>query len=448
MESWHPESYRRFAPRQQPSYSETNRERAALDRVSSLPPIVFPGEIERLKQSLARAADGAGFVLQGGDCVERFADCTGSAITNKLKILLQMSVVLTYAARCPVVRIGRFAGQYFKPRSKPIERVDGVDLPAYRGDGINRIEPDPESRRHDPSRMVEAYFHAAATLNYVRAMIAGGFADLHHPESWNLHDMARAPRWTEYRDILDHITDAVSFMDSFGGAHRDTLGDIEFYTSHEALHLGYEAALTREASLESGCDGWYNLGAHMLWIGERTRNLDGGHVEYARGVANPVGVKIGPDADLNEIVEMLGRLSVDQEPGKIVVITRFGVDRVRRELPELIEVCEQTRIPLVYSCDPMHGNTRTTNAGLKTRHFDDVLEELDACFSIHARLGTRLAGVHFELTGEDVTECIGGGLGLNEDDLSRDYRTYCDPRMNYAQSMEMSFLISRYLRTS
>ncbi len=442
---WSPDSYRRFPARHQPEYSSEKRYRESILRLADHPPIVFPGEVDSLKTHIAKAGAGASFLLQGGDCVELFADCRDDPITNKFKILLQMSVVLTYAARRPVVRIGRIAGQYFKPRSQTTERTAAGPMPVYRGDGINGIEATSESRANDPGRLERAYFHAAATLNYIRAMISGGFADLHNPYNWNLHDIEHTARWAEYRAIVEHITDAVSFMESFGGARGERLGDIDFFTSHEALHLGYEAALTRR--LDEG-GGWYNLGAHMLWIGERTRKVDEAHVEYARGIENPIGVKIGPGAEAERIVELATRLNPRNEPGKLVFITRLGADRVQRELPGLLDAVRRCGSSVVWSCDPMHGNTHTTADGIKTRRFDSVLRELEETFSVHERSGGRLSGVHFELTGENVTECTGGSLDLRETDLSRNYRSYCDPRLNYAQSMEMSFLISHYVRTS
>ena len=401
--------------------------------------MVSPGEIDALKAQLADASDGRRFVLQGGDCVEMFADCRQQTITNKIKILLQMSVILTYAARRPVVKIGRIAGQYFKPRSKLVES-DGK-TPVYRGDGINGVEATREGRLHDPGRLENAYYHATATLNYVRAMIAGGFADLHNPYSWNLHDIEHSIRWSDYREILEHITDAVSFMESFGGIRSDQVGNVDFFTSHEALHLGYEAALTREVD-----DLFYNLSAHMLWIGERTRRIDEAHVEYAKGIENPLGIKIGPTADPSEIAEVAGKLNPRREAGRLMLITRLGAGEVERRLPDIVGAVANTGVPVLWSCDPMHGNTHATDHGVKTRRFEDVLTELERTFATHDSLGSALNGVHFELTGDDVTECTGGAAELSESDLTRNYRSFCDPRLNYSQSMEMSFLIANYLR--
>lgn len=428
---------------QQPEYADEKKYHQTLAELDSSPPIVFPGEIERLKKGIAEAGEGRRFILQGGDCVERFIDCTEQSITNKIKILLQMSVILTYATRRPVLRIGRMAGQFFKPRSVPTEIVDAVEMPVYRGDGINGIESVPEVRAPDPRRMRTSYFSAAATLNYIRAMIAGGFADLHNPYNWNLHAIEQTAKWIEYRDIVEHIIDAVSFMESFGGLRDETIGNIDFYTSHEGLNLCYEEALTRKVPNQ---DSYYNSGAHMLWIGERTRQLDGGHVEYFRGIANPVGIKIGSsisDADLLRLVEIL---NPDNEPGKITLITRLGKDDVVSKLPALVNAIGDSEYHVTWSCDPMHGNTVNIPDGVKTRHFDDILLELTRTFQVHQKSGSYLSGVHFELTGENVTECTGGALDLTEGDLNRNYQSYCDPRLNYDQSMELSFLISRYLK--
>lgn len=440
---WNPKSYRKKKAEQQPEYPDKEYLETILAGLETLPPIVFPGEVERLKRSIARAANGKGFMLQGGDCVERFADCTQQRITNKIKILLQMSVILTYAARKPVVKIGRIAGQYFKPRSSPFETVEGREILSYRGDGVNDNEKSAEARIADPGRLRSSYFYSAATLNFIRAMISGGFADLHNPYNWNLYPIEKSERWKEYKDILEHIVDAVTFMESFGGIDNRNVGNIDFYTSHEGLHLAYEAAMTR-VDPESG--RYYNIGAHMLWIGERTRAVGGAHVEYFRGIANPIGVKLGPVVGEDELVRLLEVLNPDNEPGRITLVTRTGLENVRDALPRIIRTVKKSGASVNWCCDPMHGNAVSTASGYKTRRFQDVLDELAASFEIHRELDTMLSGVHFELTGEDVTECIGGGQNLGEDDLDLRYESFCDPRLNYAQSMEMSFLISDYLK--
>ncbi|MEE8441460.1 MAG: 3-deoxy-7-phosphoheptulonate synthase class II [Spirochaetia bacterium] len=436
---WHPRRWRNFPAAHQPTYSDVAGYTQALERLAGLPPIVFPGEIERLKSQIAEAAQGRRFILHGGDCVERFIDCNPMAITNKLKILLQMSVVLSHAARHPVVRIGRIAGQYFKPRGSETESIDGRTVPSYRGDAVNGFLP--ENRDPDPDRLVAGYFHATATLNYIRSMIDGGFADLHHPYTWNLDSMERTEKWEDYRAIVESILDAIHFMESFGGVNAESLGRVEFFTAHEGLHLGYETALTRAEK-----DRYYNLGAHMLWIGERTRAASGAHVDYFRGISNPIAVKLSANAGPGEVTELCKILNPENEPGRLSLITRLGASSVSTALPPLVKAVQDDGATVAWVCDPMHGNTITTASGRKTRRFTDVLNDLSETFAIHTKNGSTLAGVHFELTGEDVTECVGGAVNLEESDLPLNYQTYCDPRLNYAQSVEMAFRISELLR--
>ncbi|MFW6214533.1 MAG: 3-deoxy-7-phosphoheptulonate synthase class II, partial [Alkalispirochaetaceae bacterium] len=438
---WQPESWRKLPARHQIPYDDPDALARALRRIATLPPVVFPGEVDRLKAQIAEAGAGRSFLLHGGDCVERFEDCNRSTITDKIKILLQMSVILTYALRKPVVKIGRIAGQYFKPRSAETEDVEGEGVLTYRGDPVHRFEAAPEARRPDPERLVEGYFHAAATLNYIRAMIHGGFADLHNPYTWKLHFMEQSEEWEEYRTVVERILDAISFMESFGGVNREQLGEVEFFTSHEGLHLDYESALTRRDE-ESG--RWYNLAAHMVWLGERTRSVEEAHVEYFRGIANPIGIKIGPSMEAGELEKLLSRLDPDREAGRITLITRLGAGMVTSRLPELIRAVREHGSPVVWSCDPMHGNSRTTATGVKTRRFEEILAELNASHETHRREGSRLSGVHFELTGENVTECTGGVGNLKEEDLGGNYRSFCDPRLNYAQSLETAFQIGRW----
>ncbi|TVQ22798.1 MAG: 3-deoxy-7-phosphoheptulonate synthase [Spirochaetaceae bacterium] len=442
---WSPQSWRGRRARHQPEYVDQTHYESVLRRLSELPPLVFPGEVAQLRERIALAAEGRAFMLHGGDCVERFADCNAQTIANKLKILLQMSVVLSHAARVPVVRVGRIAGQFFKPRSEEYETIAGRRVLTYRGDTVNGFQID--DRDVDPDRLLQGYFHATATLNYIRSMIDGGFADLHHPYSWNLHAMERTPNWDDYRRIVDSILDAIHFMESFGGLRSESIGRIDFSTSHEGLHLGFEEAMTRRDG-----DRWYNLGAHLLWIGERTRSIDDAHVEYFRGIANPVGIKVSAQADPREIVEVVRRLNPENEPGRVVIITRMGANLVSDALPPLIDAVASAGLAVAWVCDPMHGNTVTLASGRKTRAFDDVLRELQTCFEVHSARrharprATTLAGVHFELTGDEVTECTGGAQGLRETDLESNYQTFCDPRLNYEQSMEMAFLISRFLK--
>jgi len=439
LESWNPRTWRSRTAGHQPVYPDQDALQRAVRRLEGLPPIVFPGETDTLRSEIADAADGNRFILHGGDCVERFVDCNPETIGNKLKILLQMSVVLSHAARRPVVRIGRIAGQYFKPRSQETEIIDGAEVPTYRGDTINGI--DPSEREPDPGRLVEGYFHSTATLNYIRSMIDGGFADLHQPYNWNLASIERSAKWEEYRAIVENILDAIHFMESFGGVNSERLGRIEFFTSHEGLHLEFESSLTR---LYGG--DYYNVGAHLLWVGERTRSLTGAHVEYFRGIRNPVGVKLSNRVRTDELAELCRVLNPGGEPGRLMLITRLGASAVEKTLPRLLEAVRSVGTPVAWMCDPMHGNTVSTESGRKTRRFEDVLDELESTYLIHASNDSALAGVHFELAGEDVTECIGGSVELDESDLELNYQTFCDPRLNYAQSMEMAFLIAGLLR--
>ena len=459
MAMWNPHSWQAFPALQQPVYEDASALEAALARLRRLPPLVVPDEVDKLRGLLAEAAAGKRFLLQGGDCAEQFKDCQPDIIADKLRVLLQMSVVLTHSGRKPVIRVGRIAGQYAKPRSKPTEKVRGRELPSYRGDLINGLAATPESRRPDPERMNQAYFHAGATLNYIRGLIDGGFADLHHPERWEL------PRQSHraYRAILDQVRESLEFLSTLGNLERGALERIDFFTSHEALLLPFEEALTRWipdtegdgqnaggagkglSSLARG-GGYYNLGAHMLWVGERTRDLGGAHLEYLRGIKNPIGVKLGPTATPATLKELLHLIDPTHTPGRVTLITRFGSGLIREHLPALIHAVKRAGHTVLWSCDPMHGNTVKTGGGLKTRHFEAVLSELRQAFEIHAAEGSQLGGVHFELTGEAVTECMGGNVGVSESDLPRAYETGCDPRLNGAQSLEMAFLIAGMLR--
>lgn len=441
-EPWTPTSWRAKPIKQQPTYGNQAEYLDVLGVIRSYPPLVFVGEVENLKRQLADAAEGKRFLLQGGDCAERFQDCTPDAITSKLNILLQMSVVLCYGARQPVVRVGRIAGQYAKPRSTDMETIDGKTLPVFRGDNINSFENDQSGRQPDPRRLLQGYHVASLTLNYVRALITGGFADLHHPENWNLAFVRKSAQRERYQQVVANIRDAVAFMESVGGVREESLGSIDFFTSHEALLLGFEEAMTRHVVHK---DRYYNLGAHMLWIGDRTRELTGAHVEYCRGIGNPLGVKWGPTADPKELVELLQALNPTNERGRLTIITRFGHDKVKTALPLAIEAVRKAGLNVLWSSDPMHGNVIKTKDNIKTRNFDSILSELRHCFAIHQEMGSRLGGVHFELTGDDVTECTGGAEGLSEADLARNYETFCDPRLNYSQSLEMAFVISSIL---
>ncbi len=436
--SWTPSSWRDHPIRQQPDYASPRSLADALEHVAGLPPLVHPGEVDALKARLAEAARGERFLLQGGDCAERFADCARAPIEAKLKILLQMSLVLTWGARLPVVRVGRLAGQYAKPRSKPFEVVDGRQVHSYRGDHVNSY--DIGQRVPDPRRLVEAYHHSAATLNYVRALLHGGFADLRHPEHWTLGFVKDHARRDDYEQVVGRLLDTLDFMGAMGADLDDTLRTVELYTSHEGLLLAYEEAQT---GLVDGRA--YNLGAHFLWIGDRTRQLEGAHIEYFRGIANPIGLKCGPTMDPDELVDVIRALDPNDDPGRLTLITRYGADRVAELLPRHIDAVRRAGLSPVWSCDPMHGNTINTDEGLKTRPFDAILSELSTAAKVHEEHGTHLGGVHFELTGEAVTECTGGSQALEEHHLPRNYQTFCDPRLNGTQSLEMAFLLAQEL---
>lgn len=447
---WTPDSWRPLPNAQSIAYSDAGALARATAHIRRAPPLVTSWEIERLRELLAEAQQGRRFVLQGGDCAESLEDCTPDAVTSRLKILLQMSLVLVHAIKRPVIRVGRFAGQYAKPRSNPVEtRLVGgnaVSLPSYFGDLINRPEFTPEARRPDPDLLVQAYQHAAMTLNFIRSLCDAGFADLHHPEYWDLsftrHRSLSAEVRRQYEAMSRELASALKFMEAMGEQSVDRLSRTTFYTSHEGLSLEYESAATR---LVPRRVGWYNLASHLPWIGERTRALGGAHIEYFRGIRNPLGVKIGPACDPVELLRLADTLNPGNEPGRLVIITRMGAPKVGESLPRLIETLASARKTVLWVCDPMHGNTTTTDSGLKTRSFSAILEELEHSIDIHTRLGGVLGGVHFELTGEDVTECTGGAAGLTEADLGARYTSRCDPRLNDQQALEMAFLLARKL---
>jgi 3-deoxy-7-phosphoheptulonate synthase len=437
---WSPGSWQSRSALQQPVYAEGSALAQALEQLSALPPLVTSWEVAALKSQLAEAAQGKRFLLQGGDCAERFDDCRAEQITNKLKILLQMSLVLIQGSKKPVIRVGRFAGQYAKPRSEDMETRDGVTLPTYRGDLVNGPEFTLADRTPDPQRLLRGYARSASTLNFIRALVRGGFADLHHPENWDLGFVDHSPLAEEYRHILAHVEDALRFMENILSVRVGEIDWVDFFTSHEALHLGYEMAQTRHVPRRAG---WFNLAAHFPWIGARTADPDGAHVEYFRGIENPIAVKIGPPMTPEALKRLLDILHPKNEPGRMTLIHRLGAERVEKLLPPLIRTARECGKDVLWCCDPMHGNTRVTAEGIKTRDFGDILTELERAFDIHAYFGGRLGGVHIELSGENVTECVGGARGLTEQDLRRAYRSEVDPRLNYEQSLEIAMLIAR-----
>jgi 3-deoxy-7-phosphoheptulonate synthase len=442
---WSPASWRAKPAAQQPTYPEP----AELDRVladlAKLPPLVSSWEIENLKQQLAATSRGERFLLQGGDCSESFADCESAAIASKLKILLQMSLVLVQGGKKRVIRLGRFAGQYAKPRSADLETRDGTSLPSYRGDMINRAGFTAQERRADPHLLLRAYERSGLTINFIRALIEGGFADLHHPEYWDLGFVANTQHAADYTRMVQTIGDSLRFMETLTGYVLADINRVDFFTSHEGLHLLYEQAQTRQVPRRPG---WYNLSTHFPWIGERTRALDGAHVEYFRGIANPIGVKIGPKVTPDEALTLAEVLNPRNEPGRLTFIHRFGAQAVAKCLPPLAQAIRRTGKEILWCCDPMHGNTETTRSGIKTRRFENILSELEQSYRILHECGSHLGGVHFELTGDNVTECVGGASGITEADLHRDYRTQLDPRLNYEQSMEMALLLARLMGQS
>lgn len=437
---WAPGSWAYRPAAQQPNYPDRSTLDAALVRLRQLPPLVTSWEVLALREEIAEAQAGRRFLLQGGDCAESFGDCSSPLISNRLKVLLQMSLVLVHGLKLPVVRVGRFAGQYAKPRSADLETKDGVTLPSYRGDIVNGIDFTPEARLPQPSRLLDAHAHSAMTLNFIRALIDGGFADLHHPEYWDLNWVQHSPLEGEYRKIIEAISDSVRFMETIGGAPIGSMRRADFYTSHEALVLHYEEALTRQVPRQWG---WFNLSTHFPWIGMRTAALDGAHVEYFRGLRNPLGIKIGPSVEPDELLKLIDRINPGNEPGRLTLIHRMGAGKIAEKLPRLINAVQRAGAVVLWSCDPMHGNTESLSNGFKTRRFDNIRAELETAFELHAAHGSRLGAVHLELTGENVTECMGGARELTEDDLSRAYRSTVDPRLNYEQALELAMLIVR-----
>ena len=437
---WSPESWQHKPAVQQPVYPDTGALARALEQLRELPPLVTSWEVLALKRKLADAAEGRCFLLQGGDCAESFDDCNSSLISNRLKVLLQMSLVLVHGLKLPVVRLGRFAGQYAKPRSADTETRDGVALPCYRGDIVNAPEFTAAARTPNPQRLIEAHSKSALTMNFIRALIDGGFADLHHPEYWDLAWVEHSPLQDEYRRMVETIGDSVRFMETLAGQPIGSFSRVDFYTSHEALLLHYEQAQTRQVPRQWG---WFNLATHFPWIGMRTAALDGAHVEYCRGIRNPIGLKVGPGVKPDALLRVVDALNPDDEPGRLTLIHRMGALRIEAELPPLLDAIKSEGRHVLWCCDPMHGNGETLGNGVKTRRFENICAELDLAFDIHAARGTRLGGVHLELTGENVTECLGGARDLAESDLARAYRSTVDPRLNYEQSLELAMLIVR-----
>jgi 3-deoxy-7-phosphoheptulonate synthase len=443
---WSPESWRGLPIRQVPGYSNA----AALERVEktlrNFPPLVFAGEARRLQQRLADVAAGKAFLLQGGDCAESFAEFHPNNIRDMFKVLLQMAVVLTFGGGMPVVKLGRLAGQFAKPRSSDIEKQGETTLPSYRGDIINGIEFDATAREPDPGRMIQAYSQSAATLNLLRAFAQGGYADLRRVHAWNQDFVADSPQGARYKELADRLTETLGFMEACGITSETTpqIRETEFYTSHEALFLSYEEALTR---VDSTTDQWYDCSAHLVWIGDRTRQADGAHVEFMSGIKNPIGMKCGPSLEHDDLLRLIDKLNPKNIAGRLTLITRMGADKVEDKLPSLIRAVEREGRKVVWCIDPMHGNTITASGGLKTRRFDRILDELQRAIAVHSAEGTHAGGVHFELTGQNVTECVGGAQEISEAGLSERYLTHCDPRLNASQALELAFEIAEALKS-
>ena len=443
--NWSPVSWLEKPIQQLPEYPDKKKLDESFEELKTLPPLVTSWEIEALKEKLAQVSQRKAFLLQAGDCAESFSLTRSPKIVNMVKVLLQTSFILIHEMGIPVVRVGRMAGQYAKPRSKPFETVNGEQIHNYRGDLINSVEPNKESRIPDPQRLLEGYHKAGLTLNFVRALADEGFADLHHPEQWELDFMRNNEYYKDYEDMVRSITRAVKFIDAISDKRIANTQKVDFYTSHEALNLYYDSAQTRKVPRKPG---FYNLSAHMVWIGNRTRALDEAHVEYLRGIENPIGIKLGPPFTVDESLRLIEKLNPNNEEGKIVLITRFGKTNIEEGLPDLIRAVKREGFPVVWSSDPMHGNTFSASNNYKTRNFEHILEEMKSAFVIHRAEGSYLGSVHLELTGDNVTECVGGAQGLDEAGLDLNYETFCDPRLNYEQSLEMAFLVAKEWKQS
>ncbi|MBM7059235.1 3-deoxy-7-phosphoheptulonate synthase class II [Pseudomonas sp. UL073] len=442
-QAWSPESWRDKPIQQQPIYPDAARVSEVERTLASFPPLVFAGEARELRRQFAEVTQGRAFLLQGGDCAESFAEFSTLKIRDTFKVLLQMAIVMTFAAGCPVVKVGRMAGQFAKPRSANDETINGVTLPAYRGDIVNGIGFDPASRVPDPQRLLQAYHQATATLNLLRAFAQGGFADLHEVHKWNLDFIANSALAERYSQLADRIDETLAFMRACGLDTSPQLREVSFFTAHEALLLNYEQAFVRKDSLTGG---WYDCSAHMLWIGDRTRQLDGAHVEFLRGVGNPIGVKVGPSMDPDELIRLIDILNPDNDPGRLNLIVRMGADKVEANFPKLLRKVKENGRQVLWSSDPMHGNTIKASSGYKTRDFAQILREVRQFFDVHQAEGTYAGGIHIEMTGQNVTECIGGSRPITEDGLSDRYHTHCDPRMNADQSLELAFMIAETLK--
>ena len=441
--AWSPDSWRAKPIQQQPEYPDAAHLARVEQTLAGYPPLVFAGEARELRRQFAEVTQGRAFLLQGGDCAESFAEFSAAKIRDTFKVLLQMAIVMTFAAGCPVVKVGRMAGQFAKPRSSGSETIDGVTLPAYRGDIVNGIGFDAASRVPDPERLLQAYHQATASLNLLRAFAQGGFADVHQVHQWNLDFIANSALSEKYHQLANRIDETLAFMRAVGMDSAPQLREVSFFTAHEALLLNYEEAFVRRDSLTGR---WYDCSAHMLWIGDRTRQLDGAHIEFMRGIENPIGVKVGPSMDPDELIRLIDTLNPDNDPGRLNLIVRMGADKVEAHFPRLLRKVKEEGRQVLWSSDPMHGNTIKASSGYKTRDFAQILSEVRQFFAVHQAEGTYAGGIHIEMTGQNVTECIGGSRPITEDGLSDRYHTHCDPRMNADQSLELAFMIAETLK--
>ena len=442
---WTPDSWKKKKALHQPDYVDKKKLDIAIKKMKKLPPLVFAGEVRSLKDDLAKCVDGRGFLLQAGDCAESFAEFHPNYIRDTFRVIMQMAVVLSFASGVPVTKVGRLAGQFAKPRSSPIEKKNGVELPSYLGDMINGIEFNENSRVPNPDRMLQAYNQAASTQNLLRAFAYGGYADLSTIQNWNLDFVKKSKQGSNFKVVADRISECLRFIDACGINNENVrqLSETSFYISHEALLLPYETAFTR---IDSTTGDWYDVSAHMVWIGDRTRQLDGAHVEFCKGISNPIGIKVGPTTDKDELLKVIKTLNPKNEKGKIVLIVRMGAKLIDNLLPPILEKIKSTSVNVVWSCDPMHANIEKSKSGFKTRNFKNILNEVKSFFKLHRKCGTYAGGIHLEMTGQNVTECIGGLQKISDKDLSSRYHTHCDPRLNASQSLELAFTMANYLK--
>ena len=444
-ENWSPQSWKFKKALHQPVYDNVTKLNKITKKMKKLPPLVFAGEVRELKCELAKCADGKGFLLQAGDCAESFAEFHPNYIRDTFRVIMQMAVILSFASGVPVVKLGRLAGQFAKPRSSPIEKKGDLELPSYLGDMINCIDFSKKAREPDPERMIQAYNQAASTQNLLRAFAYGGYADLSTIQSWNLDFVKKSKQGSNFKNLANRISECLNFMNACGVNNHNVrqLSETNFYISHEALLLPYESAFTR---IDSTTGDWYNVGAHMLWIGDRTRDLNGAHVEFCSGISNPIGIKVGPTTEHNELVKVINRINPKNEAGKIILIVRMGAGNIEKLYPPIIKAIKKNKLKVVWSCDPMHANTEKAKSGYKTRNFKNILSEVKSFFKVHKSEGTYAGGIHLEMTGQNVTECMGGMQKISDKDLSSRYHTHCDPRLNASQSIELAFLIASHLK--